>query len=37
MEEILKKAGLKKYIHYSGFVAWSKENLCEVSDEWQHA
>lgn len=26
--------GFKKYIHSSGTVAWSKENLCEYSDEW---
>lgn len=26
--------GFKKYMHKSGFTAWSKTNLCEYSDEW---
>ena len=30
----LYKQGFKKYIHSSNTVAWSKENLCEYSDEW---
>lgn len=27
--------GFKQFRHTSGFIGWSKENLCEVSDEWQ--
>ena len=34
MEKILIENGFKQYEHKSGFVAWSKANLCEYSDEW---
>jgi len=37
IEQTLKDNGFKKYIHNSGFTAWSKTNLCEYSDEWEHA
>lgn len=30
----LKKQGFKQYQHKHGFIAWSKTNLCEHSDEW---
>lgn len=33
--ETLKEEGFTMFIHKSGFRAWSIENLCEVSDEWE--